>query len=162
MSKFRLLKSLILNFFEFSTLVKTLLEFEITKKWDLWPDRSLNPITSNPKRYFSQSDEDGILDVINSRLGITIGKIIEFGVGDGTENNSLALIANGWESYWIGGEDLGFTFPDSPKHHFKQEWVTLDNLQELTNTALKQLKASRLSLDVISLDLDGNDFHFVN
>lgn len=162
MSKFRLVKFLILNFFEFQKIVKTLLEFEITKKWDLWPNRSVNPITSNPKKYFSQSDEDGILEIITTRLGISIGKIIEFGVGDGTENNSLSLIAKGWESYWIGGQDLGYSFPDSPKHHFKKEWVTLENLQELTSIALNQLKASRDSLDVISLDLDGNDFHFVN
>ena len=142
--------------------MKTLLEFEVTKKQDLWPDRNINPVTSNPKRYFSQSDEDGILEVICTRLGITTGKIIEFGVGDGTENNSLALIAKGWESCWIGGEELGFNFPDSPKHHFEQEWVTLDNIQELTNTALNHLNASKLSIDIVSMDLDGNDWHFVN
>lgn len=158
----RFLKSLMLNFFESQKIGQTLLEFEITKQWNLWPDRSINPFTSNPKRYFSQSDEDGILEKIISRLGVEKAKILEFGVGDGTENNSLALIAKGSESYWIGGEDLGFDFQESPKHNFKQEWVTLDNLEELTNMALHKLGSSRNSMDVISLDLDGNDWHFIN
>jgi hypothetical protein len=161
MKKLRLLKSLVFDFFQNQKNVQTLLELELTKQWNLWPDRSLNPITSNPKRYFSQSDEDGIIEKLITRLGITKGKIIEFGVGDGKENNSLALIAKGWESYWISGQDLAFNFQDSPKHHFKQEWVTLDNLEEITDIALNKLDSSKDSLDVVSMDFDGNDWHFV-
>ena len=162
MKIFRLLRSLKYILLAPQRIAMTHLDFEITKQWHLWPDRSINPITSNPKKYFSQSDEDGILEKIISRLGIKNAKILEFGVGDGRENNSLALIAKGSESYWIGGEDLAFDFQDSPKHHFKKEWVTLDNIEELTNVALECLDSSRNSIDVISLDFDGNDWHFIN
>jgi len=139
------------------------LEFQTTKSWGLWPDRNLNPLTRDPRRYFSQSDEDGIIEKILFRLGVdSKGKILEFGVGDGSENNSLALIAKGWESYWIGGEDLSFNFPNSQKHHFKQTWIALHNILDLTTEALSKLNASPDSVDVVSMDLDGNDWHFVN
>jgi len=138
-------------------------EFEITKTWGLWPDRNLNPLTRNPRRYFSQSDEDGIIEKVLFRLGIdNQGKILELGVGDGRENNSLALIAKGWESYWIGGENLSFNFPVSQKHHFKKTWITLHNVVNLTTEALAKLNANNRSVDVVSIDLDGNDWHLVS
>jgi hypothetical protein len=135
-------------------------DFEVTKLWHLWPNRELNPLTRNPRKYYSQSDEDGILEKILIRLGQSKpGSIIEFGVGDGTENNSLALISRGWSSYWVGGEDLAFDFPLSQKHFFKKIWVTLDNILEITTEALFQLQTE--SIDIVSLDFDGNDFHFI-
>jgi hypothetical protein len=138
-------------------------DFEITKKWNLWPDRSSNPLTRNPKKYFSQSDEDGIIEKILLRLEINhTGKVLEFGIGNGTENNSLALIAKGWESYWIGAENLEFKFPKSRRHHFNQCFITLDNVSDLADKALRNLNTTRDSLELISLDLDGNDWHFVN
>jgi hypothetical protein len=160
--KFRLLKSLILRLLGSPDIAHSYSEFQKSKHWGLWPDREINPLTRNPKRYFSQSDEDGILEKILLRLGVTNkGKILEFGVGDGSQNNSLALITKGWESYWIGGEELKFNFPTSTKHHFKKTWITLDNVVDLANEALSKLNTKREDLDVASLDLDGNDWHLV-
>lgn len=143
--------------------ISPILELQTTQIWGLWPDRNINPITSNPSRYFSQSDEDGIIEKILVRTGCdNPGKILEFGVGDGTENNSLALVARGWKSYWIGAEDLSFRFPVSDKHHFRKTWVTLKNVVSLTNEALAKLGTTGSSIDCVSIDLDGNDYHFVN
>jgi hypothetical protein len=33
---------------------------------------------------------------------------LEFGVGDGTENNTLVLLSIGWRGAWVGGENLAF------------------------------------------------------
>ena len=46
---------------------------------------------------FSQSDEDGITIEILKRLKMGKGFFLELGVGDGTENNSLLLLAMGWK-----------------------------------------------------------------
>ena len=42
---------------------------------------------------YSQGDEDGILDEILRRLGITYGTFLEIGVGDGLQNNTAYLLA---------------------------------------------------------------------
>jgi hypothetical protein len=162
MRKIRLLKALIISLLGSPEIAHSYSEFQKSKHWGLWPDRNLNPLTRNPKRYFSQSDEDGILEKILLRLDISSkGKFLEFGVGDGSQNNSLALITKGWESYWIGGEDLKFIFPNSPKHHFKKTWITIENLGEITNEALAKLNTRGDTVDIVSLDLDGNDWHLV-
>jgi hypothetical protein len=73
-----------------------------------------NPLTRKGCKYFSQNDEDGILLEIFRRIdngGDTKKAFIEFGVGNGLENNSLILLMQGWRGFWAGGEDLAFTIP---------------------------------------------------
>jgi hypothetical protein len=56
------------------------------------------------RRHFSQNDEDGILLEILRRLDIVDARsFIEFGVGDGTENNTIILLAKKWSGAWVGG-----------------------------------------------------------
>lgn len=118
-----------------------------------------NPFVRNGMKFFSQSDEDGITIEIIKRLGILNGTFAEYGVGDGTENNTLILCAMGWQGFWVGGEDLSFSVDKSSKLRFHKEWVTLDNICEITSRAMNA--GQHRSLDVVSLDLDGNDIYFV-
>ncbi len=53
---------------------------------------------------FSQNGEDGILAEIFSRIGPTNKIFVEFGAGDGTENNSAYLLLKGWSGYWFDGD----------------------------------------------------------
>ena len=69
---------------QINALIQVRQDFEVTKLWHLWPNRELNPLTRNPRKYYSQSDEDGILENFLFRLGQSKpGNVIEFGVGDG-------------------------------------------------------------------------------
>ncbi len=45
---------------------------------------------------FSQSGEDGILGEIFRRIGTTERRFVEIGVGNGLENNTAYLLAQGW------------------------------------------------------------------
>ena len=72
-----------------------LYELELAKMWGLHPQRENNPLTSNPYKFFSQSDEDGITLEILRRMQLTNGSFLEFGVGNGLENNTLVLLAHG-------------------------------------------------------------------
>jgi len=65
--------------------------------------RTSNPLNEFGVKVFSQSDEDGITLEILRRLGIDSGIALEIGSGDGTENNTLVLLASGWKCAW---EDL--------------------------------------------------------
>lgn len=117
-----------------------------------------NPLNRAGRQCFSQSDEDGITLEILRRLGAGAGVFAEFGVGNGLENNTLILGALGWKGFWVGGEPLAFDCTGLARLAHLQEWITLDNLGQLTTRGLSLIGAE--TVDLISLDLDGNDFHF--
>jgi hypothetical protein len=122
-----------------------------------------NPLLACGRRHFSQNDEDGILLEILRRIEIAQpAAFVEFGVGDGTENNTIILLALGWRGVWIGGQSLSFQVPsDSNRLLFLQRWITKDNAAKLTQEALATMGVSLQDVRVASVDLDGNDGHVV-
>lgn len=121
-----------------------------------------NPLNRCGKKCFSQADEDGITLEILRRIGaLRDGVFAEFGVGDGTENNTLILAALGWKGFWVGGEELAYRIEGRAAHRVShlRDWVTLDNIADLAQRGLQAIGAK--VIDVISLDLDGNDIYFV-
>src|SRR6202012_3200008 len=123
-----------------------------------------NPLTACGGKVYSQNDEDGITFEILRRLGLSTGVFAEFGVGDGRENNTLALAAAGWSGFWVGGEDLDFDpntlHSPAPNFHYQKAWKQRSNLLQLFRDGLKQIR--RTDCTVFSLDLDGNDFYFAS
>ena len=115
-----------------------------------------NPLNNGSVFYgFSQNEEDFItLEIIN-RLGLKNGYFVEFGVGDGTENNSIILLAAGWKGSWFGGEDLAYDVSSSDKVDFQKVWITKDNIFDI-------YKSKNKIADIVSLDLDGNDFYLAD
>ena len=77
----------------------------VTRRLDMgveryWRDKraaSANPLVKAGQKYFSQNDEDGITLDILRRIGLESGTFVEFGAGDGLENNSLILLMRGWK-----------------------------------------------------------------
>lgn len=54
------------------------------------------------RNLYSQNGEDGILDEVFKRLGISRGTFVEFGVGNGVDlSNTLRLAEHGWRGVWI-------------------------------------------------------------
>ncbi|ORV62264.1 hypothetical protein AWC03_07700 [Mycobacterium europaeum] len=119
-----------------------------------------NPLNRAGKKCFSATDEDGITLEILRRIGrLDDGVFAEFGVGDGTENNTLILAALGWKGFWVGGQDLAVTVEDHPRFTYQKAWITADNILALTRSCQQRIDAT--GVDVISLDLDGNDIYLV-
>lgn len=121
-----------------------------------------NPLNAFGKKCYSQTDEDGItLEILNRIDCLQNGTYAEYGVGDGTENNTLVLAALGWRGFWVGGETLRPNINEGrgEKFQYAKEWITLDNILGTTAKCLELI--DRRSIDVISLDLDGNDIHFI-
>jgi hypothetical protein len=127
-------------------------------QWERELRAAKNPLNGFGAKYFSQTDEDGIALEIIKRLGIKTGTFAELGVGNGLENNTLILLSSGWRGFWIGGEDLAFNHKLNPKRFaFFKAWVTLENVAGLMKQDLESIAISEL--DVVSIDLDGNDFY---
>ncbi len=111
-------------------------------------------------RSFSQNDEDGILQEIFRRLGGGAGTFVEFGVQNGIENNTRLLLYRGWRGLWIEADAAGC---QAIRRVFAQElgagqlqvahsFVTRENIAGL-------IAAARFEqLDLLSIDIDGNDY----
>lgn len=117
-----------------------------------------NPLLAYGAKHYSQHDEDGIIEEIARRiLGVRAGTFLELGVGNGLENNTLNLLAKGWRGVWLGGESLAFT-NTGKRLSFKQCWIDRENVAALAHAALQAHGIEQL--DLLSLDLDGNDYAF--
>lgn len=115
------------------------------------------------RKHFSQTDEDGITIEIINRIKSTnktfCNSFAEFGVGDGLENNTLVLLSLGWKGSWFGGESLAFNPKDSSRLNFHKTWITKENVISLCQQSLKDCGSEKI--EVISLDLDGNDHYLL-
>lgn len=54
-------------------------------------------------RSFSQNGEDGIIAEIFRRISPASRTFVEIGVGNGLENNTALLLAQGWSGWWVEG-----------------------------------------------------------
>lgn len=131
-----------------------LYEIELRKNYTRRQNEHPNPFCKYGAFGFSQSDEDGLTLEIIKRLGLNAGHFYEFGVGNGTENNTLILLANGWKGAWFGGEKILLKSGSTKNLHFQKCWITKENIVALAHS-------TGFTADVISLDLDGNDYHLV-
>jgi hypothetical protein len=111
---------------------------------------------------YSQGDEDGMIQEIFQRIGTNTKTFIEFGVGNGLENNTIYLLYQGWKGLWIegGNQEIKFIknkFAKSIKSKqlkLIQKYITKDNIENL----ISQFPEGR-QLDLLSIDIDGNDYH---
>lgn len=115
-------------------------------------------------RAYSQSGEDGLLLFIFSVLGTTNKKCVEICCGEGIECNTANLIVNhGWNGLLVDGDDVklqrGREFYGQCQGtriwppHFERRWVTRENVNDI----LRDKNFSGV-IDLLSLDLDGNDY----
>lgn len=112
----------------------------------------------------SQSDEDGILEEIFKRIGTTNRHFVEFGCGNGLENNSHYLLLKGWQGLWIDGREghvqsIREEFSkllDSGQLTVKHSFLTRENIDGLISESVTG------EIDMLSVDVDGNDFHFLD
>ncbi len=93
------------------------------------------------------------------RLGIEKGTFVEIGVGNGLENNTLVLLAKGWNGVWVGGQSLAFQIPeDCSFFNFQQKWIDRENIQSVVMAGLKSIHHDS-EIDLLSIDIDSNDLY---
>lgn len=118
---------------------------------------STNPLLACGYKVFSQNDEDGIIRELCRRLELADSStFLEIGVGDGSENNTLNLLVHGWRGVWLGGEPLAYARL-SERLAFEQCWITRDNVVDVIRRKMNDRGLD--AFDLVSLDIDGNDWH---
>jgi hypothetical protein len=121
-----------------------------------------NPAANGFKCY-SQNDEDGILEEIFRRVGEQDRTFVEFGCGNGLENNSHLLLLKGWRGAWIDGDPSNIAFiashvPLASKRlNVSESFIMRENAVDLVSRGLAGVDATLQGLDLLSVDIDGND-----
>jgi hypothetical protein len=114
-------------------------------------------------QYWSQNHEDGMIAEIFRRIGVTTKTFLEIGVGDGSENNTTALLAAGWSGWWIEGNpqdcrSISQQLTEMPKLaarlKLRESYVQPHNITKL----LGDLGVPS-EVDLFSLDIDLNTYH---
>ena len=111
------------------------------------------------RKIYSQNGEDGIIEAIFNKIGVTNRFFVEFGVGPawsqndfldvkehGLECNTRLLKEKGWTGLLMDG--TGY-----PQLDVKKERITADNINDLF-----QKYNVPSSFDLLSIDIDGNDY----
>jgi len=107
----------------------------------------------------SQHGEDGIVEELFSRLNVSAGRFVEFGVGDGRECNSAKLVVEqGWSGMMIeaGAKDFAAAmkrYADYPTVAIRQYFVSAENIAKIF-----ELEGVPTQFDLLSIDVDGNDY----
>jgi len=115
----------------------------------------------------SQFEEDGILLYIFSVIGTVNKRVVEVCAGDGVQCMATNLIINhGWDGLLFDGNEnsvqqgISFfatnpsTYLNPPK--FKHAWITRENIDNLIDQ-----NGFNGVIDLLSLDIDGNDYHIM-
>src|SRR5271170_3251693 len=126
------------------------------------------PRYADPKRLlrfahqtYSQNGEDGMIAEVCRRIGTPSMKFLEIGVGNGLENNTLALLMKGWQGWWVDIDHRGMAAIAST---FRRQ-IASAQLTTLTAAVTAENIESLLGglgvpkeFDVLSLDIDRNTY----
>ncbi|MFH0804157.1 MAG: hypothetical protein V1896_00970 [Candidatus Zambryskibacteria bacterium] len=109
----------------------------------------------------SQGGDDGIIIEIFKRIGVTNKNFVEFGVGNGLQNNTVSLLLDGWSGLWFEGDLKNFKevgknlelLINQKKLSLISALITADNVESL----FKENNVKN-DVDLLSVDIDGNDY----
>lgn len=126
--------------------------------------RYASPLRLNRSEFkvYSQNGEDGIIEEIFRRIGTTDKFFVEFGVGNGLENNSAYLLVKDWSGLWLEGNHASVEFINrefaraiaAKQLRVQETFITAENI-----VALFEQNAVPVEFDMLSIDIDGNDYH---
>ncbi len=114
-------------------------------------------------KIYSQNDEDGIILYILKHIGIKTKKFVEIGVENGTECNTTNLLKNfNWKGVQIEGNKI--LYSDAKIQLKKILKEKIKNLK-LLNIFITKKNVNKIlknncgkEVDLLSIDIDGNDF----
>jgi hypothetical protein len=135
---------------------------QFRKSWHNWKGkRSQIPesLVNFESRAYCQNGEDGILDEIFNRIGVTNKFSVEFGIGDGTECCTRNLLMNRvWRGLLIEGSESSVNharsvYRTNPGVKIQCDYITRDNILDLFCSNYVPD-----SPDLLVVDIDGNDY----
>ena len=116
-------------------------------------------LTGAELRVFSQNGEDGVLQALLARVGVSSRRFVEFGAETGREGNCVFLAdVLGWTGLFMEADPSSFArlstkYRDLPGVQTLQAGVTPANINALLTES-----GMTGEIDVLSIDIDGHDY----
>jgi hypothetical protein len=110
---------------------------------------SLENLEASERKVFSQNGEDGVIEAIFTTIGTTNCFCVEFGCDDASECNTANLLTQGWSGLLMDFHGVS----KDPRLSIQKEFVTAENIDAL----LRKYQVPP-QFDLLSIDIDGNDF----
>jgi hypothetical protein len=114
-------------------------------------------LTAHRFRLRSQNGEDGVTLALLREVGSTVGRFVELGCGDNGGNTGFLAEELGWSGLMVDGDDAKLATlraTVSPERvDVVQAWITAETVNDLI--AAHGLEGE---IDVLSIDIDGNDY----
>jgi len=110
----------------------------------------------------SQNEEDGMLVEVFRRIGEGTRTFFEFGVGNGLQNCTYYFLLAGWKGWWI---EITAPKVQFMRQHFAPAIAEGRLLLDDTPVDASNIEARCTKLgipdeiDLLSIDIDGNDYH---
>lgn len=139
---------------------------EIARRAILAQDRHAEAarLVRHGAKCFSQGDEDGIIAEIFRRIGPRHRTFVEFGAGNGLENNTAHLLLQGWRGAWIDGDPANVEIIRGKYRHYLEagRLVAAETLllPDNVDRAVASLGVTG-AIDLLSVDVDGNDLALI-
>ena len=104
----------------------------------------------------SQSDEDDIIQALFQMYGTRNKRFVEFGCGDGRQNNTINLLKDGWSGVWLDPHKKRI-------NSARERWAKAiaDNRLSIVRRYVRPENVNKVvhdPLDFLSIDIDGNDY----
>ncbi len=113
-------------------------------------------LTTERFRLGSQNDEDGITLSLLRRIGMESRRFVELGCGLRGGNSAFLAQEMGWTGLMVDANETRIARVArrfGPRVTALAEWVTRENINDLLET-----HGSSGEVDVMSIDIDGNDY----
>jgi hypothetical protein len=116
-------------------------------------------LTRYEHRVFSQNGEDGVLAELLRRIGTPSRWFVEFGIHSGIEGNCVFLAdVMGWSGLFLEAQqdaynELRRKYSANPAVHTRHALVRTENVEQLFAEVGVPAEP-----DVLSIDIDGNDY----
>jgi len=126
--------------------------------------KTATDLTQYEFKVFSQWGEDGIIQHLVNSIDIKNKTFIEFGVQDFLESNCrFLLMKDDWRGFVIDGSTANIQRLKNSYFYWKHQldavdqFITKENINELL-----ALSGFAEDVGILSVDLDGNDYHILN
>jgi hypothetical protein len=124
--------------------------------------RNIDPLNPSSWEFcgFSQNGEDGIIDFLTGRINNPNRNFLEIGASDGIENNTAWLaIANKYSGIMVEGDGKRSTLAKEIMAEFNIGVQCVNIFINKDNVSLLAKIINYDNPDVLSLDIDGNDYY---
>ena len=130
---------------------------------ELYSSKAATSLSDYEWKVFSQWGEDGIIQFLVREVEIKNKTFIEFGVEDFLESNCrYLLMASDWQGFVIDGSEENMQRLRNTHFYWKHDIQSLAAFVDRENiNGLLQKSGFDRDLGILSVDLDGNDYHIL-